>query len=249
MCRLEEDNAKLRSELDKWKQAGKAEQAERVRLEMESVLRPAVRRFAVAMENQLRANDHKGGWTDESREWLLGRVRDEVDELHEVVRNDLNSDEVMREAADVANFAMMIADVSEQESHLDKSVLQTHYREGDLVEIMGGSVRRLGKLVETEGDLEIWSSPESFTGSVALPVGKRAVLERDGVPTHEGLRRLARLAGFTFVHYDSSAGLEGIQIDDGIPHSRGKTATLYGDEPEWRKRLATILQNTEDDNG
>jgi NTP pyrophosphatase (non-canonical NTP hydrolase) len=88
--------------------------------------RPEVVAFADAMERQLRANDHKGGWRDEHHDDLLARLREETEELAGVLDlgqgnsahfypNDPNgpkwSDEVRREAADVANFAMMIADV------------------------------------------------------------------------------------------------------------------------------------------
>jgi len=79
--------------------------------------RPEVRAFADLMEAQLRANDHKPGWKGE--EWwpLLCRLREETLELQDALgpgsRTDLPawSARVGSEAADVANFAMMIADV------------------------------------------------------------------------------------------------------------------------------------------
>lgn len=94
-------------------------------------LRPEVAAFAQAMEAKLRENDHKGrvGWKGEDTNWLLRRLREETDELASVVarqaigaaqytgeaaqneRRDWYRPEVTREAADVANFAMMIADV------------------------------------------------------------------------------------------------------------------------------------------
>ena len=76
-------------------------------------LRPEVRRFAQCMETQLRANDHKGGWHDDGWEALLRRLREETKELaRELRRNRLRIEDVVNEAADVANFAMMIADNS-----------------------------------------------------------------------------------------------------------------------------------------
>jgi NTP pyrophosphatase (non-canonical NTP hydrolase) len=86
-------------------------------------LRPSVAAFAALMERVLRDNDHKGGWQDCEPEWLLMRLRQEVAELDEamqkgtIARRDESgrtSDwpaDIAREAADVANFAMMIADV------------------------------------------------------------------------------------------------------------------------------------------
>ncbi len=74
-------------------------------------LREPVRRFAETMEQRLRANDHKGGWTRCEVLWLLGRLREEVEELErEILRGEPAA--IVHEAADVANFAMMIADRS-----------------------------------------------------------------------------------------------------------------------------------------
>ncbi len=82
-------------------------------------LRPAVLAFAYAMETKLRVNDHKGGWARCSNGYLLRRLRNETKELASALhrqnrsRKDWNSHAplILAEAADVANFAMMIADV------------------------------------------------------------------------------------------------------------------------------------------
>lgn len=84
----------------------KAANAQRASADVKG-LRPEVRAFAAAMEKQLRANDHKGGWQEEKVLWLLGRLREETDELSNALEC---RDCVLAEAADVANFAMMIAD-------------------------------------------------------------------------------------------------------------------------------------------
>lgn len=83
----------------------------------EEYCRPEVRWFARKMEERLRANDHKGGWNNCDTEWLLGRLNEEVEELEsEFDRKErsghaiLRPESIAREAADVANFAMMIAD-------------------------------------------------------------------------------------------------------------------------------------------
>jgi hypothetical protein len=57
------------------------------------------------MEMRLRANDHKGGWYDCTLQYLKKRLHEEVMELRSSRR-----DTRVEEAADVANFAMMIAD-------------------------------------------------------------------------------------------------------------------------------------------
>lgn len=85
--------------------------------------RPSVRRFAAAMEAQLRKNDHKGesGWLHERYSDLLPRVDQELAELRrEIVKlakvgdGDATNtlERVVKESADVANFAMFIADLA-----------------------------------------------------------------------------------------------------------------------------------------
>lgn len=79
-------------------------------------LRPTVRVFARLMEAKLRENDHKGGWSADAFSSLYARLLEEAEELRVVAGRSNNGDEaswcrnVAREAADVANFAMMIAD-------------------------------------------------------------------------------------------------------------------------------------------
>lgn len=81
-------------------------------------LRPKVRFFAAAMERELRAHDDRPGWKDEEPCWLLGRLYDEADELFDLVHdlryrgNGTIAPRILGEAADVANFAMMLADVA-----------------------------------------------------------------------------------------------------------------------------------------
>lgn len=89
--------------------------------------RPEVRAFADLMEATLRRNDHKGGWKTCKRAWLWERCREELTELLDAMDRQQAYDTsdrgarlgpahfagvIGREAADVANFAMMIADVS-----------------------------------------------------------------------------------------------------------------------------------------
>jgi NTP pyrophosphatase (non-canonical NTP hydrolase) len=72
--------------------------------------------FAGAMSKELERNSHKGGWSRETYGYLLNRLKQEVAELRRAVRGRESPESVLSEAADVANFAMMIADVySERE--------------------------------------------------------------------------------------------------------------------------------------
>lgn len=63
--------------------------------------------FARTMLYKLHLNDHKGGWEHDTAESLLEYLKAEVEELEEAIRSG-NLVNVMDEAADVGNFAMMI---------------------------------------------------------------------------------------------------------------------------------------------
>jgi NTP pyrophosphatase (non-canonical NTP hydrolase) len=80
--------------------------------EIQQRWRPEVIAFADAMEAKLRANDYKGGWESLTPDWLVARMLQEMGELALAVAGEIGGGEVLYEAADVANFAMMIADVS-----------------------------------------------------------------------------------------------------------------------------------------
>lgn len=101
---------------------------------------PKVMALAEAMIDKLEANDHKGGWHDSTPGYLEKRLKDETGELERAVNgyihvrnklqearaaekpNDMWIDDleiilvkakkqVTGEAADVANFALMLADL------------------------------------------------------------------------------------------------------------------------------------------
>ena len=78
-------------------------------------LRDELAWFANKMESVLRCNDHKRHWTGMSTAQLLTRLRQELRELERETKRDGTLDggtwKIIKEAADVANFAMMIADV------------------------------------------------------------------------------------------------------------------------------------------
>jgi NTP pyrophosphatase (non-canonical NTP hydrolase) len=62
------------------------------------------------MEQELAANDHKGGWSHMSTAALLRRLRQELGELAKAIADGKDEKVVASEAGDVANFAMMIAE-------------------------------------------------------------------------------------------------------------------------------------------
>lgn len=86
-----------------------------------SVVRVALLWFAQCMEEKLDENDTKDDWafknthtkTDRTlvSRTLVEQLRGELKELEAALDNDEPRENVIRECADVANFAMMIADI------------------------------------------------------------------------------------------------------------------------------------------
>lgn len=66
--------------------------------------------FFGAMHQKLGENVYKGGWRDETVDWLIIRMKEEILELENAIASNSHPDAVRLEAADVANFAMMAAD-------------------------------------------------------------------------------------------------------------------------------------------
>lgn len=85
-------------------------------------VREPVKWFAQQMELQLSANDHKGGWNKCEYDYLINRLEEEIEELRALEGiPDISTAQVIREAADVANFAMMIADNARRFSKVGES--------------------------------------------------------------------------------------------------------------------------------
>jgi hypothetical protein len=86
---------------------------------VECYLRPEVEWFARKMEDKLRENDFKGGWKNDGVIELWERLDEEASELKSVLSSgavrEYRTKHGIREAADVANFAMMIADLLRDE--------------------------------------------------------------------------------------------------------------------------------------
>lgn len=76
----------------------------------------AVLRLASEMARKLEANAHKGGWASCPLPYLTKRLSQEVAELKRAIRANKSREDVLAECADVANFAMMIADVYEPDA-------------------------------------------------------------------------------------------------------------------------------------
>ena len=87
-------------------------------MELESI-DPAIIRFAFRMQSKLDKNKHKDSnrtflgqslrWAGCDLFWLLKRLRKEVTELKKAIQAK-DTESIKDEAADVANFAMMIFD-------------------------------------------------------------------------------------------------------------------------------------------
>ncbi|MDB5057220.1 MAG: hypothetical protein JWO59_692 [Chloroflexi bacterium] len=77
---------------------------------MEAIdVRPEVAQFALAMEERLRANVHKNGKLNNEPIAVMIRLEQEAGELRRAISSGESPERLRDEAADVANFAMMIA--------------------------------------------------------------------------------------------------------------------------------------------
>ena len=83
-------------------------------------MRESVQWFGEQMEHELSDNDWKGTWDNCSFGWLSRRLGQEFRELKRRLPRGNGLDrklatQIISEAADVGNFAMMIADKARQE--------------------------------------------------------------------------------------------------------------------------------------
>jgi hypothetical protein len=70
-----------------------------------------VMQFAYEMESQLKVNDHKKGWGSEHYEFLNRELSKNFNKLYrELTAADKDKYEITIRCANIANFAMMIAD-------------------------------------------------------------------------------------------------------------------------------------------
>lgn len=84
-------------------------------------LRKEVARFAVLMEELLRSNEDKGGWGD----CTLLFLKNELEKNFRRLRSCDSHEEFRRRCANIANFAMMLADNDIREEH-ERKEQNTH---------------------------------------------------------------------------------------------------------------------------
>lgn len=72
--------------------------------------RHTVQQFAQVMERQLQENDHKGGWENCTNHYLAHRLQQKMDELQTALDQWADPAQIIKLAADAANYAHMIAD-------------------------------------------------------------------------------------------------------------------------------------------
>lgn len=70
-----------------------------------------IRRFVDAMVYKLKVHHRKGRWENLPVDGAISRLEGEVMELRDAVRGG-NTIEVLLEAADVANYAMIVASIT-----------------------------------------------------------------------------------------------------------------------------------------
>jgi NTP pyrophosphatase (non-canonical NTP hydrolase) len=75
-----------------------------------------IRRFVDAMAYKLKKNARKGRWEELSLDAAIAFLEDEVRELKDAMRGG-NTVEIVLEAADVANFAMIAASIAIDKGH------------------------------------------------------------------------------------------------------------------------------------
>lgn len=78
------------------------------------VIKNSVNWFSHLMTNELMKHLDRPGWKHERVPYLLYRLNEEVDELSYAIEANQPKEVVEKEGADVANFAMMIADIYRQ---------------------------------------------------------------------------------------------------------------------------------------
>lgn len=78
-------------------------------------MREAVKVFAERMEQELKKNDFRGSWKNQNPEMTLAKLWDEVYDLDDQVEAFLDGkgdpQQILKEAVDVANYAMFVADI------------------------------------------------------------------------------------------------------------------------------------------
>lgn len=82
--------------------------------------RPHIQRFFDAMVFKLAKNAHKGTWEKAGFDTARKKLSGEIDELDEAMANG-NVIEIILEAADVANFALILADIAIRDASKERN--------------------------------------------------------------------------------------------------------------------------------
>ncbi|NRF91492.1 hypothetical protein HQN89_10720 [Paenibacillus frigoriresistens] len=85
-------------------------------------MREQVKWFAEKMESRLAENDHKTGWEDCEREFLLQRLESNFHDLWAGLQahgSFFDAERVIRKATNIANFSMMVADQARKTMNTD----------------------------------------------------------------------------------------------------------------------------------
>jgi NTP pyrophosphatase (non-canonical NTP hydrolase) len=88
-------------------------------------IREDVQWFSQEMEKKLVENDHKAHWNEMTIAYLEMRLQQEVAELNDAIMQfhfgEGTTNSIIKEAADVGNFAMMIADAHSNRPRIKRS--------------------------------------------------------------------------------------------------------------------------------
>lgn len=91
--------------------------------QLEHYVEEDVTAFSAKMKAVLLANASKGLWHKLSVDWLYLKLLEEVSELEDALvrrisKGNVTVDEIVEEAVDIANVAMMIADNAKKDAHV-----------------------------------------------------------------------------------------------------------------------------------
>ena len=199
--------------------------------------------FAVLMEIELRANDHKGGWKADKPFPLSYRVLEEAAELQRAAylyhppgsaffdgRERAN---VASEAADVANMAMMVADVCQA---LPNGSFRTLG-----FDLAAFSIENRTRCEATDGfnhPLDKWTLSDWMIATAdeigeAANVVKKLNRYRDGIPGNDRseaeLRQdLADELADAFIYLDLTAQAAGLDLPKAIRDKFDRTSAKIG---------------------
>lgn len=70
--------------------------------------------FSGRMQEKMLTNMYKGSWRGYTTQLLFKRLIDEISELYEALLVG-GTEDIIKEASDIANFSMMIADIASQQ--------------------------------------------------------------------------------------------------------------------------------------